>query len=111
MSGEGDIMTETTEPIAPEKARQILEATIRAELGDHWDDEETGWLVVSRHDYMARLNRGRVNIDFYVDLLGNIDIQRSEINAGQDVGRLIAWTLLILSVIIALMVARLVGWL
>lgn len=104
-------MTDAIEPISPDEARAKLDAAIIAQLGVDWDDEDTGWVVVSRHDYMARLTKGRINLDFYVDLLGNVEIKRSEINAGQDVGRLIAWSLLILSIIIALMLARIAGWL
>lgn len=104
-------MPDKVEPIPAEEARLRLETAIRQTLGDDWNDPDDGWIIISMHDYMARLTKGRTNIDFYVDLLGSVDIRRSDINAGQDAGRLVAWALLILSVIIALMIARLVGWL
>lgn len=104
-------MPEEIEPIAPEAARAILEGAIAEQLGDDWRDEDDGWMIVSMHDYMARLTRGRVNVDFYVDLLGNVEIKRSQISPAQDAGRLVALTLLALSIAIALMIAHFVGWL
>lgn len=99
------------EPIPAEEARARLDAAIRARLGDDWADDESGWTRVTGHDYMARLTRGRVNLDFYVDLLGNVTVEQKEINPVQDSGRLIAWMLLLLSLGIALLLARAVGWL
>ena len=104
-------MSDEIEPIAPEAARAVLEEAITKHLGDDWKDEDDGWMIVSMHDYMARLTRGRVNVDFYVDLLGNVDIKHSEISPAQDAGRLVALTLLALSIAIALMIAHIVGWL
>jgi hypothetical protein len=98
------------EPIAPEEARARLESAIREHLGEGWDDEDDGWIVISRHDYMARLTRGRENVDFYVDLLGNVEVKRSPISAAQDVGRLVAWAVLGASILLALAVARAAGW-
>jgi hypothetical protein len=104
-------MTDPIEPIAPQAARERLEAAIREHLGDDWDDEDEGWIVISRHDYMARLTKGRTNIDFYVDLLGHVEIRRSPISPAQDVGRLVAWVVLGASLLLALMLARVAGWL
>ncbi|MCL4248170.1 MAG: hypothetical protein KJ065_08490 [Anaerolineae bacterium] len=104
-------MTDEIEPIAPEAARAVLERAIAETLGDDWRDEDDGWMIISMHDYMARLTRGRVNVDFYVDLLGNVEIKRSPISPAQDAGRMVALTLLALSIAIALMIARIVGWL
>lgn len=104
-------MTDTPpEPIAPEVARSRLDSAIREHLGDEWDDEDDGWIVISRHDYMARLTRGRENVDFYVDLLGNVDIKRSPISPAQDVGRLILWMVVGASLLLALALARAAGW-
>lgn len=99
------------DPIPPEQARALLEAAIRARLGDRWDDEETGWALVSGHDYMARLTRGRVNLDFYVDLLGNVTVEEREIGPAQEHGRVVAWMVLLGSLLVALLVARLAGYL
>jgi hypothetical protein len=107
-------MSEQTEPIEPipaEQAREILDRAMRERLGDDWNDEDSGWQWVTGHDYMARVTRGRVNVDFYVDLLGEVSISESEINPAQDSGRLLAWALLGLSLGIAFLLARIVGWL
>lgn len=103
--------TSEPEPIPAEQARAILDQAMRERLGDDWEDEESGWQWVTGHDYMARVTHGRVNVDFYVDLLGEVTIQTGEINPAQDSGRLLAWTLLILSLGIAYLLARIVGWL
>jgi hypothetical protein len=103
------MMTQEIEPIPAEQARQILDNAIQARLGAHWDDEETGWALVSGNDYFARLTKGRVNLDFYVDLLGNVSVEEKEINPAQDYGRLMAWLLLLGSMVVAFIVARLTG--
>ena len=99
-------MPDEVEPIPAEQARQILDAAIRDKLGDNWDDEETGWVMVTGHDYMARLTRGRVNLDFYVDLLGNITVKRTESQGGQSSAGLILIILLGLSIVIALLIVH-----
>ncbi|MBC7810959.1 MAG: hypothetical protein H7175_07435 [Burkholderiales bacterium] len=104
-------MTDELDPIAPEKARAILQAALREHLGEEWEDEENGWSKVTGHDYMTRVTRGRVNLDFYVDLLGSVKIEKSEISPVQESGRLLAWVFLLLSLGIAVMIARAVGWL
>lgn len=102
-------MTDELDPIPPEQAREILEQAIRDRLGEHWDDEETGWVRVTGHDYMARLTRGNTNLDFYVDLLGNVTVEQSELSTAQTSGRLLLWVLLGLSVVIALLIVRIVS--
>ncbi len=102
-------MSDNIKPIAPEKAQQILETAIRERLGDDWQDEDSGWAVITSHAYMARLNRGRINVDFYVDLLGNVTVETKEISPAQDSGRLVAWLLLLLSLAIAFLLARIAG--
>ena len=99
------------DPIAPEEARAILHAAVREKLGPNWNDPESGWLQVSGHDYMMRLTRGSRNVDFYVDLLGQVSIEESTGNAIQDVGRLRAWMFLGGSLLVALALARLAGFL
>jgi len=99
------------EPIPGDQARIILESAIAERLGADWQDEDSGWLMVTGHDYMARLTRGRVNVDFYVDLLGAVTVEQSQITAAQDGGRLIAWMLLLASIGIVYLLAKIVGWL
>ena len=99
------------EPIAPEQARAILDQAMLERLGDDWEDEESGWILISGHDYMARVTRGRVNVDFYVDLLGKVSVTEKSISPSQESGRLLAWMFLMVSLGIAFLVARAVGWL
>jgi hypothetical protein len=61
---------------------------------------------VTGHDYMTRLTRGRVNLDFYVDLLGNVRVEKSENNIAQDSIRLVLLILLALSIVIAFLIVR-----
>jgi hypothetical protein len=102
-------MSEELDPIPAEQARDLLEAAIRERLGDNWKDQEDGWVLVTGHDYMARLTRGRVNLDFYVDLLGNVTVEKSEQNVAQDSIRLVMFILLALSLVIAFLIVRIVG--
>jgi hypothetical protein len=44
-------------------------------------------------------------------LLGEVTVKESAINPAQDSGRMLAWTLLLLSLAIAFLLARAVGWL
>jgi hypothetical protein len=104
-------MSSEIEPIAPEKARAILEAAIAERLGANWRDEASGWQMVTGHDYMARLTRGTLNVDFYVDLVGQVTVEEKAITTAQDSGRLIAWVFLFVSMAIAFLLARIVGWL
>lgn len=97
------------EPITPDEARNLLEAAIQARLGDNWENDEFGWVRVTGHDYMARLTRRGKNLDFYVDLLGNVTVEEKPISEAQSSGRLIAWVLLLLSLGIAVLIARIVG--
>ncbi len=104
-------MSDEIEPIPPEQAREILERAMTARLGAEWRDEDSGWQLVTGHDYMARVTRGRINVDFYVDLLGEVSVTEGEINSAQDSGRMLAWMFLGLSLAIAFLLARIVGWL
>lgn len=99
------------EPISPEEARRILDEAVAARCGDDWQDEGSGWLLVTGNDYMIRLTRGDRNYDFYVDLLGKVTFEEKPINPAQASGRLIAWVFLGLALGIAYLVARAVGWL
>jgi hypothetical protein len=103
-------MAEQIEPISPEQARKILDSAIRQRIGEHWEDDDNGWTLVTGHDYMARLTRGRKNLDFYVDLVGEVTVEEKEINPAQEYGRLVAWAFLVASLVIALMIARIAGY-
>jgi hypothetical protein len=104
-------MSDPIEPIPAEQAREILDRAMRERLGDDWRDEASGWQWITGHDYMARVTRGRINVDFYVDLLGEVSVTEKEINPAQDSGRALAWVLLGLSLGIAFLLARIAGWL
>jgi hypothetical protein len=90
-------------PISPDDARQILEAAMAPYLED-------GWIVRAEHDFMARLTRGKTNMDFYVDLLGEVTREEKPISPVQDSGRLVAWALLLVSFLLAVAVASALGW-
>lgn len=104
-------MNDELEPISGEEARAILEEAIRQRIGAEWENDPDGWTRVTGHDFMARLTRGRSNLDFYVDLLGEVTIEETEISPAQDVGRPLALIFLIGSALAALILARLAGYL
>jgi len=95
------------EPISPREARAILDAAIAARLGPEW--EYDGWVVADRGDYNARLSQGKLNVDFYVDLLGEVTVTETDINPAQEYGRLLASSFIIGSVLIAIILARIAG--
>ncbi|HEX2905345.1 MAG TPA: hypothetical protein VHO69_00685 [Phototrophicaceae bacterium] len=99
-------MTGEIEPIPPEQARAILDAAILERLGADWDDEETGWVRVSGHDYWTRLARGRTVVDFYVDLVGVVTVQKTTQNTPGDNARLVMLILIALSLVIAFLIVR-----
>ena len=91
------------EPIAPQEARQRLDQALAPYLED-------GWAVRARHDYMAQLTRGRRNLEFYVDLLGEVTVSERGLTPAQASGRLIAWVLLLASFLLVLAIASALGW-
>ncbi|MBN2470565.1 MAG: hypothetical protein JXN59_07565 [Anaerolineae bacterium] len=95
---------EAPEPIAPEEARQALEAAIAPYLAD-------GWIVLVEHDYMARLTKGRRNLEFFVDLLGEVSVTESGLSPVQEAGRLVAWLLLLVAFLLVVALASALGWL
>lgn len=99
----------SVEPIAADVARARIQSTIEEHLGADWNDEDTGWIVVYDSDFLVRLTRGKVNLDFQSDLLGEISITEREINPVQGSGRLLAWMILGVSLLLALVLARLAG--
>ncbi|MEL6148061.1 MAG: hypothetical protein AAFV33_23780 [Chloroflexota bacterium] len=105
-------MTEQPEPqvIPADEAKAILHAAITDELGAGWDDADSNWVIVTNTAYMARLNKGRVNVDFHVNYFdGEVTIETGEIDHGQETGRIFAWMMLGLFVALVLMVAQALG--
>lgn len=107
---QGTYMTNEIDPIPPEEAHDILHNAIRERLGEDWNDEIRGWTIITGHNYMMRLTKGRKNIDFYVDLLGNVTIEEGEVNPAQTAGRLMAWMFLLGSLLLAMLIARIAGY-
>src|SRR5690606_29579528 len=103
-------MSDPIEPIEPEKARAILDQAMRERLGDDWEDEFSGWILVAAHDYMARVTKRNKNVDYYADLLSNVPSEEKEISPAQASGRVVAWVLGLVSLAGAFMLARAVGW-
>jgi len=92
--------------ISPEEARIALNNAICQKLGDDWRDK---WELVSGHDFMTRLTDGEQNIDFYVDLLGNVTIEEKGRDVAHNAGRTAAWLVLSVSLFLAYVIARIAG--
>ncbi|MBN1964099.1 MAG: hypothetical protein JW910_05600, partial [Anaerolineae bacterium] len=88
--------------ITPEAARARLDAALAPYLAD-------GWVVRDGHDYMARLTRGDRNLDVLVDLTGEVTVEEKPLALRQESGRLVAWVLLIVALLLALAVAQALG--
>jgi hypothetical protein len=104
-------MTDEIEPIPAQEARTILETAIEERLGTDWKNDPDGWVMTSGHDYMARFTKGNKSIDFQVDLLGKISIEEKEAGPEMNTGQLMAWMFLIGSLLVALIIARIAGFL
>ena len=90
------------EPISTAEAQAILADALAPYLAD-------GWHVLDRSPAWARLTRGKRNLDVRVDLLGEVEAHESDLTPLQDSGRLIAWVLLLTSLLLALAVAAALG--
>lgn len=90
------------EPIMPEAAAAILEPEVQRLEAD-------GWVVMVQTDYMARLTRGRRNMELYVDLLGELSIQEKPLDAVQESGRIVAIMLLLVTFIFILTLLSILG--
>lgn len=99
-------MSQEPQIIAPEDAHRMLNAAIAQKLGDDWAEH---WDVVSGHDFMTRLTDGKQNIDFYVDLLGNVTIEEKGLDVAHNAGRMVAWLLLGTSLFLVFVIARIAG--
>lgn len=111
MSSEAPTYQTGPEPdiIAAQDARTAIDQAIVDRLGPNWDDEDEGWAIVHETDYLVRLTRGKRNLDFHCDLLGDVTVTEGEINALQDSGRLIAWMVLGASLFVAFVIAQVAG--
>ena len=99
------------EVIPADQARAAIQAAIVAQLGPDWADEDQGWLKVHDSDYLVRLTRRGINMDFHCDLLGAVSVTEQPANPLQTSGRLIAWMLLGASMLLALALAWASGFL
>ncbi len=93
---------EEVEPIDPQAAETILQEAIAPYLA-------AGWRVLHRDAYSARLRRAAQNIEVWVDLLGEVQIRERGLTPLQGSGRLMAWTVLLAMVLVALALSAALG--
>lgn len=100
----------TPEPdiISPQHAREAIQRAILARLGEDWDGDG-GWIVVHRGDYLVRVSKGKLNMDFHCDLLGEVSITEQALNPLQASAQLVAWMVLGASLFIAFAIAWAAG--
>ncbi|KAB2904023.1 MAG: hypothetical protein KJ064_14960 [Anaerolineae bacterium] len=90
------------EPISPEQAAAIIEPKLE-------DLQAQGWKIISATDYAARLTRDKMNLDVWVDLLGQIEMQEKPLTLMQESGQIIAVVLLIMIVLFVLVLLSVLG--
>lgn len=83
------------EPIPPDEAAAIIEPKLQ-EL------QAQGWKIIFANDYSARLTQKQVNLDVWVDLLGQIEMQEKPLTLLQESGQFLAIILLMLLVLMIL---------
>lgn len=84
--------------VQPSQAAAILEPKLK-EL------QEEGWVVLVQTDYMARLTRGKINLDVRVDLLGNLILEEKPLTLVQESGQLVALLLVMVLLFLAFTLA------
>lgn len=91
------------EIVTPDEAEAILRPEVEQLVAE-------GWRIVSKPLYGVRLERERDIVDLRVDLLGNV-IRESKIKlfTGADTGRIVAWVLLIATLLVVLTLASVLG--
>lgn len=99
------------DPIQPQEAAKILEKALIENLGEDWQKEASGWLLVYRTDYMARLTKGQINREIHIGPTGLVTIEDRDITWVQTSGRLVAWMLLGVSLFLAFALAKIAGFL
>lgn len=98
--------TEQTEIeiITPEEAEVILKPEVEKLVTE-------GWRVVHESSFAARLVKERDMIDLRVDLLGQLECKQGvTLLYGPEIGRVVAWVLLLVSILIALTLASALGF-
>lgn len=90
------------EVIPPDQADAILQEALLPYL-------QEGWSVIHRGPYNTRLTRNKRNLDIRVDLLGKVEMVETDLTPLQESGRLIAWMLLLVSLLAALVVGTALG--
>ena len=94
------------EIISATDARAAIHAKIIETLGT---DYERDWLTIHNADYLVRLNKDAINLDFQCDLLGVVEVIERPINPLQASGRFLAWVILGASMFIAIFIAIATG--
>ncbi|PJF42030.1 MAG: hypothetical protein CUN55_10615 [Phototrophicales bacterium] len=89
--------------ITPEQAEDILRPEVQRLQAE-------GWRIVNKPLYGVRMERGIETLDLYVDLLGNIERKTTTtIWTSAFKGRLVAWMLLLVSLLGTLALASALG--
>lgn len=100
LDGKNDI-----EIVSPDEAEEILRPEVEQLMAE-------GWRVVSKPLYGVRLEHERSILDLRVDLLGNIERnEHYNFMSGAEVGRTVAWVLLIITFLFILVLASALGFL
>jgi hypothetical protein len=95
-------MNDEVQIVEPDDAAAIINPVI-AEL------EAEGWVVIVQNDYMARLTRGRRNLDLEVSLLGELHQEEKPLSLVQESGQMVAILLVLVSILAAISAASALG--
>ena len=97
------MMSDEVQIVEPDEAAAIINPVIE-EL------EADGWVVIVQNDYMARLTRGRRNLDLEVSLLGELHREEKPLSLVQESGQMVAILLVLISILAAISAASALGW-
>lgn len=90
----------------PEAQRAAIEVTMRERLGEQWQDH---WILVHDAHDLVRVHRDKINLDFQADLLGVVSVIERPAHPLQLSGRLIALSVLVAFLLLALVIAVIAG--
>jgi hypothetical protein len=89
--------------LTPQEAEPLLRQAAQPYLDE-------GWQPLRLTNYIFRLHRDRELLDIQVDLSGNIQIEEKvAVLTTAEYGRMIAWVVLLVSFIVILFAANLLG--
>ncbi len=96
--------------MTPEAALSLRNRAIADHLGADWSDPSSGWNLIEDQPHQARLVRGGDRLDVRVADDGQLTVEHTPFQPLKLSGRFQAWLVLLALLVLALVLARLTGF-